>query len=172
MRLLAPPRLGWNAQVMNGDDERALQMSGVIPPLFRASTQDDESVAQMVALLDAQDALPATKRLHDWAIVTAAVRPGDQVIDLGSGTGTLSSELAGLVTPRASTDGPMGWVTGVEPNARFAGSRSESSGKQRHTKRFVHPWTRRSAAVRGLERRSRLVRARTATPQRSASGDR
>jgi ubiquinone/menaquinone biosynthesis C-methylase UbiE len=117
---------------MTGDDERALQMSGAIPPLFGASTQDDESVAQMVALLDAQDALPAARRLHDWAMATAAVRPGDQVVDLGSGTGTLSRELAGLVTPGASmTDGPMGWVTGVEPNARLralAASRAESNG--------------------------------------------
>jgi ubiquinone/menaquinone biosynthesis C-methylase UbiE len=131
MRLLARPQLSWNPQVMTGDDEHALQMSGVIPPLFRASTQDDESVAQMVALLDAQDALPAARRLHDWAMATAAVRPGDQVVDLGSGTGTLSRELAGLVTPGASTDGPMGWVTGVEPNARLralAASRAESNG--------------------------------------------
>jgi ubiquinone/menaquinone biosynthesis C-methylase UbiE len=131
MRLLARPQLGWNAQVMTGDHERAPQTSGVIPPLFRASTQDDESVAQMVALLDAQDALPAARRLHDWAMATAAVRPGDQVVDIGSGTGTLSRELAGLVTPGASTDCPMGWVTGVEPNARLralAASRAESNG--------------------------------------------
>ena len=131
MRLLARPRLGWNAQVMTGDDERALQMSGAIPPLFRGSTQDDESVAQMVALLDVQDALPAARRLHDWAIETAAVRLGDEVVDLGSGTGTLSRELAGLVTPGASTDGPMGWVTGIEPNAclrALAASRAESNG--------------------------------------------
>jgi ubiquinone/menaquinone biosynthesis C-methylase UbiE len=116
---------------MTGDDERALQMSGASPPLFRASAQDDESVAQMVELLDAQDALPAARRLHDWAIATAAVRPGDQVVDLGSGTGTLSRQLAGLVAPGASTGGPMGWVTGVEPNARLralAANRAETHG--------------------------------------------
>jgi ubiquinone/menaquinone biosynthesis C-methylase UbiE len=65
-------------------------MSAVIPPLFRASTQDDESVAQMVGLLDAQNAMPSARRLHEWAIKAAAVRPGDQVVDLGSGTGTMS----------------------------------------------------------------------------------
>jgi ubiquinone/menaquinone biosynthesis C-methylase UbiE len=116
---------------MTGDDERALQISGVVPPLFRAGTQDDQSVAQMVTLLDAQDALPSAQRLHEWAIATAAVRPGDQVIDLGSGTGTLSRQLAGLVAPRTSTKGGMGWVTGVEPNARLralAASRAESDG--------------------------------------------
>ena len=85
----------------------------------------------MVALLDAQDGLPAARRLHEWAIETAAVRPGDQVIDLGSGTGTMSRQLAGLVAPSTSTDGPMGWVTGVEPNARLrtlAASRAQDNG--------------------------------------------
>jgi ubiquinone/menaquinone biosynthesis C-methylase UbiE len=104
---------------MTGDDERAGQMSEVIPPLFRASTQDDESVAQMVALLDAQDAMPSARRLHEWAIEAAAVGPGDQVVDLGSGTGTLSRQLAGLVASGNSTKGGMGWVAGVEPNARL-----------------------------------------------------
>lgn len=106
-------------------------MAGGIPPLFRASTQDDESVAQMVALLDAQDGLPSAARLHKWAIATAGVRPGDQVIDVGSGTGTMSRQLAGLVAPSASTDGPMGWVTGVEPNTRLrtlAASRAQDNG--------------------------------------------
>ena len=117
---------------MTGTDEGATQISGVIPPLFRASTQDDDSVAQMVVLLDVQDALPSARRLHEWAIEAAAVRPGDQVVDLGSGTGTLSRQLAGLVGPGTSTTkGAMGWVTGVEPNERLralAASRAESDG--------------------------------------------
>jgi ubiquinone/menaquinone biosynthesis C-methylase UbiE len=116
---------------MTGVDERAPHMSGVSPPLFRASTQDDESAAQMVALLDVQDALPSARRLHDWAIEAAAVRPGDQVVDLGSGTGTLSRQLAGLVAPGTSTEDPRGWVTGVEPNPRLRGiaaSRAEAEG--------------------------------------------
>ncbi len=116
---------------MTSDDERAAQTSGAGPPLFGASTQDDESVAQMVVLLDMQDALPSARRLHDWAIEAAAVRPGDQVVDLGSGTGTLSRRLAGLVAAEAATDGPTGRVTGVEPNARLravATSRADDSG--------------------------------------------
>jgi ubiquinone/menaquinone biosynthesis C-methylase UbiE len=116
---------------MADDDERAPQMSGVIPPLFRASTQDDESLAQMVGLLDVQDALPSARRLHQWAIETAMVRPGDQILDVGSGTGTMSRRLAGLVTPATSTDGPRGWVIGIEPNPRLraiAASRAEDNG--------------------------------------------
>jgi SAM-dependent methyltransferase len=61
----------------------------------------------------------------------AAVRPGDQVVDLGNGTGTMSRRLAGLVAAEAATDGPTGWATGVEPNARLravATSRAEDSG--------------------------------------------
>jgi ubiquinone/menaquinone biosynthesis C-methylase UbiE len=115
---------------MTSDDERAAQSSGA-PPMFGASAQDDESVAQMVGLLDMQDALPSARRLHDWAIEVAAVRPGDQVVDLGNGTGTMSRRLAGLVAAEAATDGPTGWATGVEPNARLravATSRAEDSG--------------------------------------------
>ena len=100
-------------------------------PLFRATTQEDESVAQMLALLDAQDGLPSARRLHDWAIDLAAVRSGDQVVDLGSGTGTMSRQLAGLVAQSGSTEVQKGWVTGVEPNARLrsvAASRAEANG--------------------------------------------
>ncbi len=78
-----------------------------------------DQLGQMVALLDVQDGLPSAQRLHEWAIETAPLRPGDQVIDLGSGTGTMSRQLAGLVAPSTSIGGPTGWVTGVELNARL-----------------------------------------------------
>jgi ubiquinone/menaquinone biosynthesis C-methylase UbiE len=106
-------------------------MSAVIPPLFRANAQDDQSIAQMVALLDVQDGLPSARRLHEWAIETAMVRPGDQVVDLGSGTGTMTRQLAALVASADSMNGAMGWVTGVEPNLQLralAESRAESVG--------------------------------------------
>jgi ubiquinone/menaquinone biosynthesis C-methylase UbiE len=97
-------------------DEHSPQPSGEIPPLFRATAQDDESVAQMVALLDYQDALPSARRLHDWAIETAGVHPGENVVDLGSGTGTMSRQLASLVAPVASPGVPARQVIGIEPN--------------------------------------------------------
>jgi SAM-dependent methyltransferase len=63
-------------------------------------------------------------------IEKAAVLPGEQVVDLGSGTGTMTRQLARLVAP-GDSDGTMGRVTGVEPNIRLravAASRADSNG--------------------------------------------
>jgi ubiquinone/menaquinone biosynthesis C-methylase UbiE len=112
----------------NGDPSRP---SSEIPPLFRATAHDDESVAQMVALLDYQDSLPSARRLHDWAIETAAVQPGENVVDLGSGTGTMSLQLASLVASVASPGASAGQVMGIEPNPHLralAVSRAKAAG--------------------------------------------
>ena len=116
---------------MADDNGHPSQPSSVIPPLFRATAQDDESVAQMVALLDYKDALPSARRLHDWAIEKAALQPGDHVVDLGSGTGTMSRQLASLVAPVASAGVPPGQVIGIEPNPHLravAVSRTKAAG--------------------------------------------
>src|SRR6185295_17730584 len=112
-------------------DEHSSQASGEIQPLFRATAQDDESVAQMVALLDYQDALPSARRLHDWALETTGIQPGDHIVDLGSGTGTMSLQLASLVAPVASAGLPAGQVIGIEPNPHLRGvavSRARAAG--------------------------------------------
>ena len=117
--------------VMAHGDEGSSQRAGMIPPLFQAMAQDDESVAQMVALLEEQDAMLPARRLRDWAIEKAAVQPGDHVVDLGSGTGTMSRELARMVALVTPAEGPRGWVTGIEPNARLravAVSRAKAAG--------------------------------------------
>ncbi|HKH55899.1 MAG TPA: methyltransferase domain-containing protein [Propionibacteriaceae bacterium] len=91
---------------------------------FRVSAQDDASVRKMLTLLDMQDAAPSIRRLRDWALGLAQPQPGERVIDVGSGSGTMARELAGLVVPGGS-------VTGVEPNPMLraiADARAKETG--------------------------------------------
>jgi hypothetical protein len=46
--------------------------------------------------------------IHTPTATAAAIRPGDQVVDVGSGTGTISRQRDGLVPSSDSTDSPMG----------------------------------------------------------------
>ena len=90
--------------------------------VFLPSAQDDVTVQRMLDLLDMQDAAPAIERLRRWALEAADPRTGETVVDVGSGTGTMTRRLAGITgTP----------VTGVEPNPRLrtvAGRRSAADG--------------------------------------------
>src|SRR5215210_4577241 len=122
---------------MAHSDDSSAPTSHLSGALFQATTQDEESVEQMINLLDIQDGMPAARRLRDWAIERAAVQPGGQVVDLGSGTGTMCRELAALVAPRGSSG--TGWVTGIEPNVQLraiAENRALSDGVPNVS--FVH----------------------------------
>src|SRR6478609_10297707 len=91
---------------------------------FRPGTTDDEAVAAMVSVLDAQDAAPSIERLRAWALAAGDVRRGDTCVDVGSGTGTMTRRLARLAGPDAR-------VLGIEPNAmprRVAEQRCGSHG--------------------------------------------
>ena len=143
--------------VMAHGNEHSSQRSGETPPLFHATAQDDESVAQMVALLDYQDALPSARRLRDWAIETAAVQPGYHVVDLGSGTGTMSSQLASLVASVASAGVPAGRVIGIEPNPHLRAVAVSREKADWRLQCFFYRGIRGRAAVRRLNHRFRLV---------------
>ncbi len=55
---------------------------------------------------------PSIRRLRDWALLAARPNAGEMAVDLGSGTGTIARELAGIL-------GRTGSVIGVEPNPRL-----------------------------------------------------
>jgi ubiquinone/menaquinone biosynthesis C-methylase UbiE len=93
---------------------------------FKPGTVDDEAVAQMVTILDLQEAAPSIERLRAWALAAADVRPGDTCVDVGCGTGTMTRRLADL-----AGDGSAGRVLGVEPNAvleQIAAQRAAAAG--------------------------------------------
>ena len=80
--------------------------------IFQPGAQSDEDLKQVLGLLDMQDRAPSIRRLRDWAFAAAQPQPGETVVDVGSGAGTVSALLAERV-------GPTGRVVGVEPNARL-----------------------------------------------------
>jgi ubiquinone/menaquinone biosynthesis C-methylase UbiE len=81
---------------------------------FKPESIDDDAVAQMVSILDEQDAMPSIERLRVWALDKAQVQPGERVLDVGSGTGTMTRRLAAAV-------GPEGTALGIEPNGMLRG---------------------------------------------------
>ena len=97
---------------------------------FRPSTQEEPAVAFMVMLLDLQDRDRSIRRLRDWALTTAAVGPGLRVVDVGSGTGTMTRELAAVA-------GSTGSVTGVEPNPVLRALAEERAAAAGSSARFV-----------------------------------
>lgn len=76
---------------------------------FRPETLGEGAVATMVRLLDLQDRAPSIERLRAWALAAGEVRAGETCLDVGSGTGTMTRRLAGIV-------GPEGRAVGIEPN--------------------------------------------------------
>jgi SAM-dependent methyltransferase len=85
------------------------------------SWQPDQAAAddlhRQIRWLDHRAADPAVRELRDWALRMLALRPGQRVVDVGSGTGDDVRELADRVAPR-------GEAIGIEPNP---GLRSEAA---------------------------------------------
>ena len=73
-------------------------------------------------VLDLQDAAPPIRRLRDWALAAAQVQPGEVVVDVGSGTGTMARDAG-------PAGRPGGRVVGVEPNARLRSVADERAGE-------------------------------------------
>ena len=80
--------------------------------MFQSDAETDDEVTFMVMVLDLQDAAPSIRRLQGWALDLVQVRTGEFVVDVGSGTGTMTRTLGALVAPD-------GQAVGIEPNARL-----------------------------------------------------
>ncbi|WP_105968957.1 methyltransferase domain-containing protein [Streptomyces geranii] len=76
---------------------------------FHAGNFSTADVDRLVAGLDAQDQADGVRRLRAWAQGALDPRPGERVIDIGSGTGTQTLALAAAVAP-------SGDALGIEAN--------------------------------------------------------
>jgi SAM-dependent methyltransferase len=74
-------------------------------------------VEMQIAALDHQSGLPGIPRLRAWSIAVLGLKPGERVLDIGSGTGEHARALAEAV-------GESGQVIGVDPNE---GMRAEAA---------------------------------------------
>lgn len=84
------------------------------------SSTDDFTAADVetqIAALDHQSGLPGIPRLRAWSIAGLGLKPGERVLDIGSGTGEHARALAEVV-------GESGQVVGVDPNK---GMRAEAA---------------------------------------------
>lgn len=92
-------------------------------------TTDDfatTDVETQIAALDHQSRLAGIARLRAWSLAVLGVKPGERVLDIGSGTGETARALADAV-------GETGEAIGLDPNE---GMRGEAAHRAPHA-RFV-----------------------------------
>jgi len=88
---------------------------------FHQSRVDAAHLDQIVWLLDMQAQLPSVRRLRERMRAALAIRPGERVLDVGSGTGSEAVELAAQASPG-------GEVIGLDPNPGMVGLARERTG--------------------------------------------
>jgi len=106
------------------------QTDAPLNEVFKPAATDDLVVRRMVEALDGQDAAPGIQRLRGWSLAAARLLPGSTVMDVGSGTGTMSRHFAGVV-------GAEGRVVGVEPNPVLRGIAEERAAAAEVRVEFV-----------------------------------
>ncbi|MFE9597918.1 methyltransferase domain-containing protein [Streptomyces hokutonensis] len=97
---------------------------------FRTQNIDPGSVPRLVAALDIQEANPGVRRLRAWAHEALAPRDGERALDIGSGTGSTTRELAAAV-------GSTGSALGVEPNPGLRAIAQERAAEAGNPARFT-----------------------------------
>ena len=90
-------------------------------------TTDDFSTADVeiqIAALDHQSRLAGIPRLRAWSLAVLGLKPGERVLDIGSGTGEHARVLAEAV-------GETGEVIGVDPNEGMRGEAARRAPQAR-----------------------------------------
>ncbi|WP_079053771.1 methyltransferase domain-containing protein [Streptomyces graminilatus] len=97
---------------------------------FHARNFSVEAVGRLVAALDAQDGADGVRRLRAWAQSVLDPRPGEHVLDVGSGTGSQTLALAAAV-------GPSGDAVGVDANPALREVAEQRAAAAGSTARFL-----------------------------------
>lgn len=91
---------------------------------------DPAGLDQLVDIRDLKAAVPGLQRLRHWARAALALRRGEAILNIGSGTG---SEVLAF----AETVGPDGEAIGVEPDEQLLISAARRAEERGSTARFV-----------------------------------
>ncbi|WP_406269020.1 methyltransferase domain-containing protein [Nocardia sp. NBC_00881] len=94
------------------------------PDRFDRAGQD-----QLVDVRDLQAALPGIRRLRTWAHEALALQPGENAVDIGSGTGSEVMAFAEAV-------GPDGSAVGVEPDPHLLAAAERRATQAGSTAKF------------------------------------
>ncbi|NEA66173.1 methyltransferase domain-containing protein [Streptomyces sp. SID12488] len=97
---------------------------------FHARNFPTADVGRLVAGLDAQDGADGVRRLRSWAQSALNPRPGEHVIDVGSGTGSQTLALAAAVAP-------AGDAVGIEANPALREVAERRAAAAGSTARFL-----------------------------------
>ncbi|MFI6409550.1 methyltransferase domain-containing protein [Streptomyces sp. NPDC050548] len=97
---------------------------------FRTQNIDPGNVTRLVAALDIQETNPGVRRLRAWAHEALDPRAGERALDIGSGTGSTTRELAAAV-------GDSGSALGVEPNPGLRTIAQERAAEAGNPARFT-----------------------------------
>ncbi|AOW93727.1 methyltransferase [Rhodococcus sp. WMMA185] len=100
------------------------------PLSFRLDEIGDIAFERLAAILDILDDIPGIRRLRQWARDALRVQPGEHTLDIGSGTGAETRQLATAVTAKGS-------AIGIDPNPAMAALAWSRAAEEESTARFV-----------------------------------
>ncbi|WP_072691203.1 methyltransferase domain-containing protein [Rhodococcus marinonascens] len=100
------------------------------PVSFHPDEIDSAAFERLATILDTQDDNPGIRRLRQWAHDALRARTGEHTLDIGSGTGAETRQLATAVTA-------VGSAIGIDPNPDMAALARARAADAESTARFV-----------------------------------